>query len=277
MDEFQQNFGFSYKVMRFHFFLHFISFAFCSLNYIYLLNYTQRYFFAIFLTFQILLLIFLLQILCLLKIFYFNYLTQLKCTLNLYAMISLIFLVLIIIQFILIFEVFDMYNKYKIILLSFGLLYYAFDGFIFLYEISIINKQIRKTINQRILMQMQNRNDENNIAKHDTQTSDKTNKNQTFVKEDTIYIINENNNENKNNTNNKNNIFTEINNTNSYVHNESNIITIKRNNKIKFVNNKFKTFNESKIKNNLDEEDSVKSYEFINIIPFKKKVKITKK
>ena len=278
MDILNKNLLVPYKIVKIHFFLHLISFIFCSLNYIYLLEYKQKYFFVTFVTFQSLLLIFILQILCVLKTSYFNTIDQLKCILNLYLFISLIFLSLIIIQYALVFQAFIPNNKYKIILLCFSLIYYLFDGFIFIFEYSFIYKQIKISIEERVLMQMNQNGTENKNIKNETRTSEKTNKNDTFVKESTVYIICENNNNVNNNNNkylnNENNIFTEINNNNSLFNNEDNIIRIKRNSKRDSINNKFKTVNNPKRNIKSEESNSSKSFEQINInLPINKKTK----
>jgi len=268
-DILHKNFIFPIILLRAHFFIHLLSILFCALNYVYLFSYENKYFFATFMTFQVLLLIFILQMLCLLKSICFNSLGQLKCSLNLYLLISLIFLILIIINYILIFQIF-LYNKYKITLLCLGLMYYIFDGMLFLFECFVIFQLIKRSISERILMQInQNGNIENKNTKNDTQTSEKTNKNENYEKESTIYIIYDNNINNKNNNTNikkvNNNIFSEIKNDNSSCNNEGNIITIKRNNKKNFSNNKYKTVYNHKAKIMNEEDNSSKSFSEINI------------
>jgi len=268
-DILHKNFIFPIILLRAHFFIHLLSILFCALNYVYLFSYENKYFFATFMTFHALLLILILQMLCLLKSICFNSLGQLKCSLNLYLLISLIFLILIIINYILIFQIF-LYNKYKITLLCLGLMYYIFDGMLFLFECFVIFQLIKRSISERILMQInQNGNIENKNTKNDTQTSEKTNKNENYEKESTIYIIYDNNINNKNNNTNikkvNNNIFSEINNDNSSCNNEGNIITIKRNNKKNFSNNKYKTVYNHKGKIMNEEDNSSKSFDEINV------------
>ena len=268
-DILHKNFIFPIILLRTHFFIHLLSILFCSLNYVYLFSYENKYFFATFMTFHALLLILIIQMLCLLKSICFNSLGQLKCSLNLYLLISLIFLILIIINYILIFQIF-LYNKYKITLLCLGLMYYILDGMFFLFGCFVIFQLIKRSISERILMQInQNGNIENKNTKNDTQTSEKTNNNENYEKESTIYIIYDNNINNKNNNANikkvNNNIFSEINNDNSFCNNEGNIMTIKRNNKKNFSNNKYKTFYNHKGKIMNEEDNSSKSFDEINI------------
>ena len=169
MDILQKNFTFPYKLIRTHFLFHFISFLFCTLNYIYLFSYKQKYFYVTFVTFQTLLEIFMIQVMCMIKNICFNFLDPLKCALNVYILISLIFLILIIVNFILIFQINNYNNKFKIILLSLSLMYYILDGMIFIVEYYVIFKQIKKSISERISMQInQNGNIENKNTKNDT-------------------------------------------------------------------------------------------------------------
>ena len=282
MDILQKNFTFPYKLIRTHFLFHFISFLFCTLNYIYLFSYKQKYFYVTFVTFQTLLAIFMIQVMCMIKNICFNFLDPLKCALNVYILISLIFLILIIVNFILIFQINNYNNKFKILLLSLSLMYYILDGMIFIVEYYVIFKQIKKSISERILMQInQNGNIENKNTKNDTQMSDKTNKNENYEKESTIYIIYDNNhniNDKKNKDDIKdinNNIFSEINNDNPTICNfESNIIRIRRNNKRNFFENKFKTVHNPKIKIMNEEENSSKSFDKSDInLPINKELK----
>ena len=158
---------------------------------------------------------------------------------------------------------------------------YILDGMIFIVEYYVIFKQIKKSISERILMQInQNGNIENKNTKNDTQVSDKTNKNENYEKESTIYIIYDNN----HNINDKkkkddikdinNNIFSEINNDNPTICNfESNIIRIRRNNKRNFFENKFKTVHNPKIKIMNDEDNSSKSFDKSDInLPINKEL-----
>ena len=110
--------------------------------------------------------------------------------------------------------------------------------------------------------------------------SDKTNKNEKYEKESTIYIIYDNNhniNDKKNKDDIKdinNNIFSKINIDNSTISNiESNIIRIRRNNKRNFFENKFKTVHNPKIKIMNDEDNSSKSFDKSDInLPINKEL-----
>jgi hypothetical protein len=139
-------------------------------------------------------------------------------------------------------------------------------------------------------LENQNRNLENNIYKNDTQPSEKTNKNLSFEKEDTVYIICERSdkNDNKNitkvnkvNKDNKinkikkkikkikNKIFTEIkvNNTNISFNKETK--KDKKTNKIiNFIHNELENIEtHTKRKLSLSEENKTKTIEQIKIFP----------
>lgn len=218
MDVFKKKFQFSHKLLKAHFCLHFISYAFCALNYTYILSYEKKHFIITFITIQTLLLILIFQILCLLKSTKFSSLDQIKCALNIYLFISILFFILVIIQYVIIFLIFNSKNISKIIFICIGIIYYIFDSLIFIYEYHIINWQIKKTIAERISMQLsQNRNEEKNINKNETQPSEKSNKNITFIKENTTYIICEKkdkSNIEQINVNNIKNFLTDVDNSN---------------------------------------------------------------
>ena len=135
-------------------------------------------------------------------------------------------------------------------------------------------------------LENQNRNLENNIYKNDTQPSEKTNKNLSFEKEDTVYIICERSDKNSskitkvnkvNKVDNikkkikkiKNKIFTEItvNNTNSSFNKETK--KDKDNHKIiNFIHNELENIEtHTKRKLSLSEENKTKTIEQIKIFP----------
>ena len=283
MDEFIKKLISTYKLLKSHFLIHFISYGFSALIYIYIFLLKEKYFFISFLTFQTILFILLSKMLCLLKITHFSSLDQIKCALNLYLLLSFPFCVLVIYQYILIFGKFKWKNIYKIILIFISLLYFIFDCALFIYEYININDQIKASISVRITMQIdnQNRNVENNIAKNDTQPSEKTNKNETFEKEDTVYIICEGNDKNKTekknkNCKNKNNsIFSDgkKNNNNDISFGEvlkiNKINYKKNNNKTNYNNYMHKEFEniyaDTKIKLSLSEENKSKNLDKIKL------------
>ena len=288
MDIFKKYIDFSYKLLKAHILIHFISHAFSALIYVYIFLYKNKYFVVTFITIQIVLLILILKMLCLIRTTHFSSFDQLKCGFNFYMMMSLVYFILIIIKFVLIFRIFKWKIIYKIILICVSLLYYIFDSFIFFYEYVTIHKQINKSISDRIIIQMeaQNRNAENNIVKNDTQQSEKTHKNETFEKEDTIYIICDKKSENKNNiisinkTNKKiiNNFVVEAqinnsNNNNSFNKEMNKIKDKKNNNMINFIHYKLETIETStKRKLSLSEENKSKNFERIKkILPISKK------
>ena len=292
MEIIKRNLTSSYKLLKFHFFLHIISYGFSALIYTYIFSFKKKYFTITFLTIQTLLLILLIQMLCLIRTTYVSSFDQIKCALNIYMFLSLIFLILVIIQYVLILKEFNWKNIYKIILVCVSILYYIFDSLIFIYEYINIYKEIKKSISDRISMQLenQNRNLENNIYKNDTQPSEKTNKNLSFEKEDTVYIIcersdkkdnknitkvNKVNKDNKINKikkkfkNIKNKIFTEItvNNTNISFNKETK--KDKKTNKIiNFIHNELENIEtHTKRKLSLSEENKTKTIEQIKIFP----------
>ena len=287
MDLFKKYIGFSYKLLKVHFFIHFISHAFSALIYVYIFSYKKKYFVVIFITIQLLLLILIFKMLCLIRATHTSSFDQLKCANNIYMMMFLVYFILIIIKFVIIFRIFKWKIIYKIILICISLLYYIFDSFIFIYEFVTIHKQIEKIISDRINIQMetQNRN-AGNIVKNDTQQSERTHKNETFEKEDTVYIICDKKSENKNNIirikkNNKkiiNNIVVEAqinnsNNNNSFNKEMNKIKDKKNNNVINFIHYEFESIKtNTKRKLSLSEENKFKNFEQIKVaLPISKK------
>ena len=282
MDAFIKNLIFSYKLLKYHFLAHVISYGFSFLIYIYLFSSKKKYFIITFLTFQTILLILISKMLCLLKITHFSSLDQIRCSLNIYLISSFPFLVLIVIQYILIFGIFNWKNEYKIILIFISLLYYIFDSEMFIYEFILIDNQIKKSISERITMQIDNinRNIENNIAKNDTQPSEKSNKNETFEKEDTVYIICEGTDKNKTDKKNKiqiNNISfnEEVKNKNNddisfgevmKINKIKHIKNHNKNNYNNYIHKEFDTINtNTKLKLSLSEENKSKNLDEIEI------------
>ena len=265
MEIFKKNLAFSNKLLKAHFFLLSISYGFCALIYTYLFTCKKKYFFAVFLTIQTLLLIFILQMHCLMKSSFFSAIEQIKCSLNIYAFISIIFFILVIIQYYLIFCSFKYTNIYKISLLCISMAYYISDVFIFIYEYYMIFNQIRKIISERIRMQTtQRRNIKKNINK-ETEPSEKSKskKNERFEKEDTFYIIYGNFNDNNNNSlskkiNNNNTNYLVINSTTTYNKKRNKNINNNRPNKINFFEN---NINESKRKIRSNEGSKSHSFE----------------
>ena len=254
MEIIKRNLNFSYKLLKIHFFLHVISYGFSALIYTYIFSFKKKYFTITFLTIQTLLLILLLQMLCLIRTTHVSSFEQIKCALNMYMFMSSIFFILVVIQYSLIFREFNWKNSYKIILIFVSILYYIFDSLIFIYEYINIYKEIKKSISDRISMQLenQNRNLENNIYKNDTQPSEKTNKNVSFEKEDTVYIICDRSDKISNkNTNNLNKIKKKI------------------KKKIKTIKTKFFTeiaINNNNISFNKEMKKDEKSNKIINLI-----------
>jgi len=135
-------------------------------------------------------------------------------------------------------------------------------------------------------LENQNRNLENNIYKNDTQPSEKTNKNLSFEKEDTVYIICERSDKNNskitkvnkvNKVDNikkkikkiKNKIFTEITVNNNNISFNKEAKEDKQNNKIiNFIHNELENIEtHTKRKLSLSEENKTKTIEQIKIFP----------
>lgn len=256
MEIIKRNLNFSYKLLKIHFLLHIISYGFSALIYTYIFSFKKKYFTITFLTIQTLLLILLLQMLCLIRTTHVSSFDQIKCALNMYMFMSSIFFILVVIQYSLIFREFNWKNSYKIVLIFVSILYYIFDSLIFIYEYINIYKEIKKSISDRISLQLenQNRNLENNIYKNDTQPSEKTNKNESFEKEDTVYIICDRSDKISNKNTNKVNKVNKIN-------------KIKK--KIKKIKNKFFTeitINNNNISFNKEMKKDEKSDKIINLI-----------
>lgn len=269
MEIFRKKLEFSFKLLKTHFFLHFISYGFSALNYTFVFLCKKKFIIIILLAVQTLLLIFILQMICLLKFSFLSSRRQIKYVLNIYAVIFIIFFIFIIIQYIYIFKIFNSMNSYKIVISVMGMLYYILDGIIFVYEYFIILKQIKNAKSNRIMMQTtSNNNYSQKNCKNETMDSDKTKKivNEKFVKDDTIYIIYGNNNtennkkRNKNSKNNKNDL-KEINSTTSDYDGRNKKIVNK-----KFYNsNKFENDYDSKRKIQINEGKKSHSLKNINI------------
>ena len=259
MEKFKRKLAFSLKLLKAHFFLHFISYGFSALNYTFVFLCKKKFIIIILLAVQTLLLIFILQMICLLKFSFLSSRRQIKYVLNIYAVIFIIFFIFIIIQYIYIFKIFNSMNSYKIVISVMGMLYYILDGIIFVYEYFIILKQIKNAKSNRIMMQTtSNNNYSQKNCKSETMDSDKTKKivNEKFVKDDTIYIIYGNN-----NTENNKNDLKEINSTTSnYDGRNKKIVNKKLNN-----SNKFENDYDSKRKIQINEGKKSLSLKNINI------------
>lgn len=207
MDIFKRNKTLSSKLLKAHFILHFISYAFSALNYALIFCFKKKYFIFIFFVVQTLLLIFITHMICLLKSTFFSGVAQIQCPLNTYAVTSIIFFILVIIQYILIFKMYNSLDVSKIILSCIGILYYILDGIIFIHEYYIIFKQIKIAKTNTMMTQTTAVSNVEKNCKDETMDSDKPKKivNEKLEKNDTAYIIYGNNFiENNNNKNSKN-------------------------------------------------------------------------
>ena len=269
MEIFRKKLEFSFKLLKTHFFLHFISYGFSALNFTLIFIDKKKFFVIIFLTVQTILLLFISQMICLLKSSFFSAVRQIKCILNIYAVVFIIFFILIIVQYILIFKMFNLLNNYKIVISTMGMLYYIFDGLIFVNEYYIIFKQIKNSKTNRMMMQTTNHiGNSEKICKNETMDSDKAKKieNEKFVKDDTIYIIYGNNNtennkkRSKNSKNNKNDLKEIYSTTSDYDGRNKKIV-----NKKFYNSNKFENDYDSKRKIQINEGKKSLSLKNINI------------
>ena len=127
---------------------------------------------------------------------------SIRCSIIIYFFFSFLSIILVGIQYGLILINFNfpkskMDKKYKIPFICLGILYHIYNNLIFIYENYII-KQRRTNIKDKNL--------------NDTKSSDKIKKVESFVKEDTIYIIRGNFKENSINGDDKKNIYVTQNN-----------------------------------------------------------------
>ena len=257
MESFNRKFAFSLKLLKSHIFLHFISYGFSALNYTFVFCCKKKIFIIIFLTVQTLLLIFILQMICLLKIFFVPSNRQIKYALNIYAVVFIIFFILVIVQYIFIFQIFNSMNTYKIFISVMGMLYYILDGIIFIREYFTIINQIKNSkSNTTIRTMMQTTSSNNNSeknCKNETMDSDKTKKieNEKFVNDDTVYVIYGNN----NTENNKKRKFKSKN--NKIVFNEVNSIISNNDGRNKKIVNK-KYYNSNICENDFDSKRKIK-------------------
>lgn len=162
---------------------------------------------------------------------------------------------------------FNLLNNYKIVISTMGMLYYIFDGLIFVNEYYIIFKQIKNSKTNRMMMQTTNPiGNSEKICKNETMESDKAKKieNEKFVKDDTVYIIYGNNNtENKKNRNSRTKNdkigIKETNSTISYYYGRNKKFENKKN----FNSNKYESDYDSKRAIKINE--GKKSYSLKNI------------
>jgi hypothetical protein len=141
---------------------------------------------------------------------------SIRCSIIIYFFFSFLSIILVGIQYGLILINFNfpkskMDKKYKIPFICLGILYHIYNNLIFIYENYIIIKAYKKHLEDRFNLE-QRRTNINDKNLNDTKSSDKIKKVESFVKEDTIYIIRGNFKENSINGDDKKNIYVTQNN-----------------------------------------------------------------
>jgi len=190
MENFNKNFDFPFKFVLVHSFLYFISYGIALVNYYIIVPLKYKTFFISYFTIISLELIFLAKLLCLFKSTY-DSTDSIKCILLIYSIMSIASLIFVSIEYVLIFKNIKDPNckleiKYKIPVLCISLLYYIYNNLAFIYESYIVLKGLKQCIIDRLQTQSNERcGNEGNV----TQSSEKAKKIESFVKEDTIYII----------------------------------------------------------------------------------------
>ena len=211
------DFSYPFKFILIHIILYPLSYAFDLVNFCILLSSKYKRFFISYYIIEGLAIIFIAKLLLTLKSKTEPY-EAIRCSLIIYFFFSCLSLILVGIQYILILTNMNLPNskmnkKYKIPFICLGILYHIYNNFIFIYEHYIIIKAYKKSLEDRINLE-QRRTNIKEKSLNDTKSSDKVKKVESFVKEDTIYIIQGKFKENSLNNDNKNNIYT-IQNNNS--------------------------------------------------------------
>ena len=259
MENFSKNLNFPFKFIRIHCFLYFISYGIALVNYFIIIPLKYKSFFISYFTIISLELIFLIKLVCLFKSSY-DSTDSIKCILIIYNIMSFISAIFVVVEYILIFKNIKDPNcklqmKYKIPILCISLLYYLYNNLIFIFEIYIVLKAIKQCIIDRIQSQSNERSNANN-ERNATQSSEKTRKCESFIKEDTIYIIQDNINckspkkDNISTINNNNYICDSKENTiRNLCDNKSKNKDDKSDKKDKNENKEIKTYNKGKVDN----------------------------
>ena len=187
-----KNLNFPFKFIRIHCFLYLILYGIALINYFIIIPLKYKSFFISYFTIISLELIFFFNFVCLFKSSY-DSIDSIKCILIIYTIMPFISAIFVAIEYMLIFRNIKHPNcklqmKYKIQFLCFSLLYYVYNNLIFIYECYIVLKGIKQCIIDRIQSQSNGRSNANN-ERNVTQSSERMKKYESFVKEDTIYII----------------------------------------------------------------------------------------
>ena len=195
-----------HKYILIHTILYPISYVLGILNFSIILISQYRSFFISCYIIQGLVIIFMVKMICLFKSKY-DSTENIRCTLIIYIALSFISLIFVSIEYLLIFKNFNlsrckMDKKYKIAFVCIGIIYHTYHNLSFIYECFIVVKAVKKNIQDRVQIQIAEIRHEIDKNKNETQSSEKPKKNESFVKEDTIYIIQGKFDEKSNNENN---------------------------------------------------------------------------
>ena len=217
MENIKNDFTFPFKFILIHIILYPLSYVFDIVNFCIILSFIYNKFFISYFIIETLVLIFMAKLLLALKSKNEPY-ESIRCSIIIYFFFSVLSLIFILIEYSLILKNFNLSNskmnkKHKITFIIIGILYHIYNNLIFLYENYIIVKVYKKNLEERINLEQRRTNNKEKTL-NDTKYSDKVKRVESFVKEDTIYIIQGKFNENLINSDNKNNIYT-IQNNNS--------------------------------------------------------------
>ena len=220
MESNKNYFDFPLKIIIIHLILYPLSFVFDIIHFSMVLSSQYKSFFISFYIIQGFLILFMCKITGSLKSRYDSK-NNLNCNLITYGSLSFVTLIFVAVQYVLIIKKFNdpkskMGKKLKIAFIVISLTYHLYNNLIFIYELIIIKIANDKDLQsiQVEVHQPQTRNNNNNDydkkeSQNETRSSDKQKNNDSFIKEDTIYIIKADGkfNENSINIGNKDNIY----------------------------------------------------------------------
>lgn len=189
----RKNLSYSFKFILIHLILYPLNYAIDIANFIFLLSLKIKSFFISCYIVQGLVLIFMVKMLGLFKSSY-DSTENIKCSLIIYTCLSAISLIFSVVEYFLILKNISLPNskldiKYKYSIIGIGIFYHIYNNLIFIYECYIVNKGVKQNIEDRVQLQITERHTDVDNNKNETQSSEKPSKNESFVKEDTVYII----------------------------------------------------------------------------------------
>lgn len=189
----RKNLSYSFKFILVHVILYPLNYAIDIINFIFLLSLQIKSFFISCYIVQGLVLIFMVKMLGLFKSSY-DATENIKCSLIIYTCLSVISLIFSAVEYFLILKNISLPKsqldiKYKYTIISIGIFYHIYNNLIFIYECYIVTKGVKQNIEDRIQLQITERHSDVANNKNETQSSEKPKKIESFVKEDTVYII----------------------------------------------------------------------------------------